>query len=157
MRLLIENSTVSRHVPSEAQSYLTRYSVTYAEDLRHGKRPKVELTSGLVNLVRARSIQAGIVRQLEMLADTPMSTVSRARLTGSLETERTALRLMDESLFQRQVMIWTFAGLLVALATFGVICVKNQRSRSWLEKKWRQVVRLTAPGQNLPTTPLRET
>ena len=81
-----------------------------------------------------------------------MSDVSRARLVGLLETERTALRLMNESLFQGQLVIWTSAVLLVALAVFAVIRVRNQRLRGWLEKKWRHFIALYLRSQKPPGT-----
>lgn len=90
----------------EAQSYLTKFDVTYAEELKSGGKPTMDLkksiSTGVENLVRARSIQAGAVKQLEVLLQDEMDNVTKSKLVGLLETQKAALAQMDGTLKQAE-------------------------------------------------------
>ena len=110
----------------EAQSYLTRYSMTYANDIKEGKHPKISFTSGVENLVRARSIQTGIVKQLEALVPEEMPNIQRARLSGLLETEREALRMMNETIVEQdKARLWTVIVVSVLFSALGFLIIKK--------------------------------
>lgn len=114
---------------SEAQSYLAKYNVSYAQDVKNGRQPTiVQLTSGVENLVRARSIQVGVVKQLETLLAEEMSNISKARLVGFLETAKVALKTMDATLIKRSVYLWTIAVVMMGLLIAGVVFYWKRRS-----------------------------
>lgn len=87
----------------EAQGYLTKFNtqVSGSGNLpADGRIAKVDflasLSIGTENLVRARSIQVGAQKRLEILMQEPMDNVTKAKLTGLLETQKAAVEQMDE-------------------------------------------------------------
>lgn len=87
----------------EAQSYLSKFNmqVAGAGNLpADGRIAKVDfiasLSIGTENLVRARSIQVGAQKRLEILMQEPMDNVTKAKLAGLLETQKAAVEQMDE-------------------------------------------------------------
>ncbi len=83
---------------NEAQSYLSKWNVTYAEDLKKGGAPSASFTSslsgGIENLTRAISVQEGVVKQIDVLLTEPMDKVSKSQVVGLQETARSALAFM---------------------------------------------------------------
>jgi hypothetical protein len=83
----------------EAQSYLTTVNASYAADLKGGGKPNLSfmeaVSTGTENLVRARSLQAGGIKRLEMLLNEDTDNVTKSRLVGLLETQKTALEQID--------------------------------------------------------------
>ncbi|NBQ55382.1 MAG: hypothetical protein EBU36_01795 [Verrucomicrobia bacterium] len=87
----------------EAQGYLTKFNTQVAGSGNlptDGKIAKVDfiasLSIGTENLVRARSIQVGAQKRLEILMQEPMDNVMKAKLTGLLETQKAAVEQMDD-------------------------------------------------------------
>lgn len=82
----------------EAQSYLTKWNVTYAEDLKKGGKPTASfmasLSGGTENLTRAISVQEGVVKQIDVLLTEPMDTISKSQVVGLQETAKAALDYM---------------------------------------------------------------
>jgi len=83
----------------EAHSYLTKIDKNIAIDIREGRKPvfyaKVKEQQGHENLVRARSLQAGAVKRLEILLNQEMDAVIKSRLVGLLEPQKVVLGQMD--------------------------------------------------------------
>jgi hypothetical protein len=98
--------------------------------VKAGRHATFQLTSGVENLVRARSIQAGLVKQLEALSQENMPSVVHARLVGLLETERVALQTMDESLSAQRWVLGSIAFILTALAVGSFVLWRQKRGRS---------------------------
>jgi hypothetical protein len=84
------------------ESYLKQFSANYAAELKSGGDPNKALTtqaaSGVENLVRARSVQAGAIKRLDILLTEETDTVTKSRLVGLLETQKAALNQMDGTL-----------------------------------------------------------
>ena len=118
----------------EAQEFLTKFSVNYAEEIKTGKEPSLKFTQtfsvDVDNLVRARSLQAGAVKRLQVLLDEPELTadkITKSKLVGVQETAKAALDQMDGTLKlrERNKMIILIGGgfgcLLVLLSVaFGI-------------------------------------
>jgi len=111
----------------EAQSYLTKWNVTYADDLKKGGKPAASFTAslggGVENLTRAISVQEGVVKQIEILLSQPMDTVSKSQLVGLQETARTALETMrgtkEQTATNKTIAI--VGGVVLALIIIGAI------------------------------------
>ena len=82
----------------EAQSYLTKWNVTYAEEVKKGGKPQASFTAslggGVENLTRAISVQEGVVKQIDVLLSEPMEKVSKSQVVALQETARGALEFM---------------------------------------------------------------
>lgn len=83
----------------EAQSFLTRWNVTYAESLKKGENPaasfSASLSGGTENLTRAISIQEGVVKQLDVVLQEKLDTVTKSQVVALQETARAALNHMN--------------------------------------------------------------
>ena len=112
----------------EAQGYLTKFNTQVAGSGNipvEGQIAKVDfvtsLTMGTDNLVRARSIQVGAQKRLEILLEEPMDNVTKAKLTGLLETQKAAVEQMDAvTNAQRNSRILAGAGLGAVLLAGGI-------------------------------------
>jgi hypothetical protein len=109
----------------EAQSYLTKWNVTYAESLKKGEQPTASfiaaLSGGTENLTRAISVQEGVVKQIDVLLTEPMDTVTKSQVVGLQETAKGALDYMQVTKKQAEsnksmIMI---GGIIVVLAIIG--------------------------------------
>ena len=111
----------------EAQGFLTKFNAQVAGSGNvptDGKVVKVDFISslsiGTENIVRARSIQVGAQKRLEILLVEPMDNVTKAKLTGLLETQKAAVEQMDEvANLQRNNRILAVAGCGVILMAVG--------------------------------------
>ena len=85
----------------EAQSYLTKWNVTFAETIKKGDEPASSLTAslsgGTENLTRAISIQEGVVKQIDVLLQDKMDTVSKSQVVALQETAKAALNHMNSA------------------------------------------------------------
>ena len=112
----------------EAQGYLTKFNTQIAGSGNipvEGQIARVDfvasLTMGTENLVRARSIQVGAQKRLEILMQEPMDNVTKAKLTGLLETQKAAVEQMDSvTNAQRNNRIFAGAGLGAVLLAGGI-------------------------------------
>lgn len=120
----------------EAQSYLTKFNTQVAAGGNipvNGEVAKVDfissLTVGTENLVRARSIQVGAQKRLEILMQEPMDNVTKAKLVGLLEAQRVAVQQMDDvTNSQRNNRILAGAGFgVIFLAGAGGVLVLKKR------------------------------
>lgn len=120
----------------EAQSYLTKFNTQVAAGGNipvNGEVAKVDfissLTVGTENLVRARSIQVGAQKRLEILMQEPMDNVTKAKLAGLLEAQRVAVQQMDDvTNSQRNNRILAGAGFgVIFLAGAGGVLVLKKR------------------------------
>jgi hypothetical protein len=121
----------------EAQSYLSRWNVTYAEELKKGGTPSASLTAslsgGIENLTRAISVQEGVVKQIDVLLTEPMDTVSKSQVVGLQETAKGALDLMratkeEAASNKRNVMIGMVVGLVVVVGAIVFFIVKRKKA-----------------------------
>jgi len=92
---------------NEAQSFLTKISSSIAQEIRQGKKPAyaevLTTREGTENLVRARSLQAGAVKRLEVLLSEPeIENVTKSKLVGLLEAQKAALEQMDGTLHESE-------------------------------------------------------
>lgn len=120
----------------EAQGFLTKFNTQVAGSGNvptDGKIVKVDFISslsiGTENIVRARSIQVGAQKRLEILLVEPMDNVTKAKLTGLLETQKAAVEQMDEvANLQRNNRILAVAGCGVILMAggFGGLILKKR-------------------------------
>jgi hypothetical protein len=120
----------------EAQGFLTKFNTQVAGSGNvptDGKIVKVDFISslsiGTENIVRARSIQVGAQKRLEILLVEPMDNVTKAKLTGLLETQKAAVEQMDEvANLQRNNRILAVAGCGVILMAggFGGLVLKKR-------------------------------
>lgn len=120
----------------EAQGFLTKFNAQVAGSgivPTDGKIVKVDFISslsiGTENIVRARSIQVGAQKRLEILLVEPMDNVTKAKLTGLLETQKAAVEQMDEvANLQRNNRILALAGCGVILMAggFGGLVLKKR-------------------------------
>ena len=120
----------------EAQGFLTKFNAQVAGSGNvptDGKIVKVDFISslsiGTENIVRARSIQVGAQKRLEILLVEPMDNVTKAKLTGLLETQKAAVEQMDEvANLQRNNRILAVAGCGVILMAggFGGLVLKKR-------------------------------
>lgn len=117
----------------EAQSYLTKTI------LRSTRIPgfSAEVKVGRENLVRARSLQAGTVKRLEILLNEEMDTVTKSKLVGLLEPQKVALAQMDRMLNDldasalRSKILMALSGLLVmALGSSAFFLLRKKSNPS---------------------------
>ena len=124
----------------EAQSYLTKISSSIAREISQGQKPTFSdvLTTreGTENLVRARSLQAGAVKRLEVLLSEPeIENITKSKLVGLLEAQKAALAQMDGTLHESEAqaskmkwMIIIIGGAVSVLAlTCGVFIMAMRR------------------------------
>lgn len=117
----------------EAQGYLEKFSTDYAETIKAGQKPTLsvirKITSGTENLVRARSLQAGAVKQLEILMQEPeLDTVSKAKLVGLLESQKAAIAQMDADLASKSnILIALGVGAALVVVLIVVLVVVSRR------------------------------
>lgn len=109
----------------EAQKFLEKVSVDYAMSIKKGTKPErsfiQKATTGTENLVRARSLQAGAVKQLEVLMQDPdLDLISKAKLTGLLESQKAALAQIDNDLSSKS-SVFMGLGVVVLLIVVGVV------------------------------------
>ena len=130
----------------EAQSYLTKFNAqvggSFEGNISHDAGAVVQaggsaaafsnisvadvsffqsLTMSMENLVRARSIQVGAQKRLEILLAEPMDNVTKAKLTGLLETQKAAVEQMDAvTNAQKNNRILAGAGLGAVLLAGGI-------------------------------------
>jgi len=148
----------------EAQSYLTKFNAqvggSFAGSISHEAGAAAQsgssstaafggtkiadvsffqsLTMSMENLVRARSIQVGAQKRLEILLQEPMDNVTKAKLTGLLETQKAAVEQMDSvTNAQRNNRILAGAGFGAVLLAggFGGMSLKKKISKATGQKK----------------------
>jgi hypothetical protein len=120
----------------EAQGFLTKFNTQVAGSGNlptDGKIAKVDfiasLSIGTENLVRARSIQVGAQKRLEILMQQPMDNVTKAKLTGLLETQKAAVEQMDEvtnSQRNNRVLAGAGCGAILLLGVFSGLFLKGR-------------------------------
>ena len=120
----------------EAQGFLTKFNTQVAGSGNlptDGKIAKVafiaSLSIGTENLVRARSIQVGAQKRLEILMQQPMDNVTKAKLTGLLETQKAAVEQMDEvtnSQRNNRVLAGAGCGAILLLGGFSGVILKGR-------------------------------
>lgn len=110
----------------EAQSFLTKWNVTYAESLKKGEKPAASFTAslsgGTENLTRAISIQEGVVKQLDVVLQEKLDTVTKSQVVALQETARAALNHMNgakESAASGKTMALALAGVLGLVVLAG--------------------------------------
>ncbi len=85
----------------EAQSYLTKWNVTFAESIKKGEEPASSLTAslsgGTENLTRAISLQEGVVKQIDVLLQDKMDNISKSQVVALQETAKAALNHMSSA------------------------------------------------------------
>jgi len=85
----------------EAQSYLTKWNVTFAESIKKGEEPASSLTAslsgGTENLTRAISIQEGVVKQIDVLLQEKMDGITKSQVVALQETAKAALNYMGSA------------------------------------------------------------
>ncbi|MEI6235736.1 MAG: hypothetical protein WCT04_21990 [Planctomycetota bacterium] len=83
----------------DAHSYLTKFNTTYDQIEKSPDHPETHLSKRLAlsteNLIRAKSLQVGAVKRLEILMNEETDNVTKARLVSLLETQRSALGDID--------------------------------------------------------------
>jgi len=117
----------------EAQKFLEKVSVDYAMSIKKGTKPERSLiekaTMGTENLVRARSLQAGAIKQLEVLMQDPdLDLISKAKLTGLLESQKAAVAQIDNDLSSKS-SVFMGLGVVVFVAILGVVAFLFIRKR----------------------------
>ena len=119
----------------EAQSYLTKWNVTYAESIKKGEEPAgsftASLSGGTENLTRAISVQEGVVKQIDILLQDKMDTVTKSQVVGLQETAKAALNHMTaakEKAASNKTIAFVLVGVLV-LAVIGVVVLLLRRKK----------------------------
>ena len=126
---------------NEAQSYLTKWNVTYAEELKNGIKPAASFTAslsgGTENLTRAISVQAGVVQQIDVLLTQPMDTVTKSQVVGLKSTAQAALDYMqgtkDQAASNKTVAL--VGGIVLGLVVLGGIIFLLTRKKKTTETK----------------------
>ena len=122
----VEIARISAKI-DEAQSYLTKWDVSFAEAVKVGGRPAVgygvAFKGSVENLTRAISLQEGVVKQIEILMTEPMTTMSKSQLVGLQTTAQGALDIMrgaqDQAATNKKMVNILIAA--VVLALLGVV------------------------------------
>lgn len=85
----------------EAQSFLTKWNVTFAASLKKGEQPAANFTAsasgGVENLTRAISLQEGVVKQINVLLQDKMDNVTKSQVVALQETAKAALDYMSNA------------------------------------------------------------
>lgn len=85
----------------EAQSFLTKWNVTFAASLKKGEKPAANFTAsasgGVENLTRAISLQEGVVKQIDVLLQEKMDNVTKSQVVALQETAKAALDYMSNA------------------------------------------------------------
>jgi hypothetical protein len=103
----------------EAQAFLTKVSANFAQTIKKGEKTSVGFIQSFSidtdNLVRARSLQAGAIKRLELLLTEATDTVTKSKLVGLLETQKAAVDQIDGTLntSKRNKIVAPVAGLLL--------------------------------------------
>ena len=119
---------------AQSENFAAAFSNTKVADVSFFQ----SLTMSMENLVRARSIQVGAQKRLEILLQEPMDNVTKAKLTGLLETQKSAVEQMDSvTNAQRNNRILAGAGLGAVLLAGGFcgMTLKKKISKPGNQKK----------------------
>jgi hypothetical protein len=77
------------------------------------------LSANLEPLLRARSLETGIIERLQILLKEPMDSVTKARISGMLEEEKKDLEQMDEVIARQKIARWIDLGF-IAVTGAGI-------------------------------------
>lgn len=77
------------------------------------------LSANLDPLLRARSLETGIIERLQILLKEPMDSVTKARISGMLEEEKKDLEQMDEVVARQKIARWIDLGF-IAMTGVGI-------------------------------------
>mgnify|MGYP006919646804 CR=1 FL=1 len=98
------------------------------------------LSANLDPLLRARSLETGIIERLQILLKEPMDSVTKARISGMLEEEKKDLEQMDEVIARQKIARWIDLGF-IAVTGVGIgLCILL-----WWRKKKHSAPRHMSP------------
>jgi hypothetical protein len=118
----------------EAQSYLTKWNVTYAAELKKGGSPeadfKASISGGIENLTRAISVQDGVAKQISILLGQPMDLITKSQLIGLQQTAVAALETMKKTKEQtdsnkKLVNLVTYSLITIVAIAAGCLIFRN--------------------------------
>lgn len=122
----------------EAQSYLTKWNVTYAAELKKGGSPeadfKASISGGIENLTRAISVQDGAAKQISILLGQPMDLITKSQLIGLQQTAVAALETMKKTKEQtdsnkKLVNLITYLLITIVAIAAGYLIFRNLSRR----------------------------
>ncbi|MDR1146615.1 MAG: GYF domain-containing protein [Verrucomicrobiales bacterium] len=111
----------------EAQGYLTKFNASVSQTHEVSGVAKwsfiQSLTVGTDNLVRARSLQAGAVKRVEVLLEEYTDNVTKAKLVGLMEAQKAAVEQIDGTLQSKHSnkIIVIVGGMLAAVLALGAV------------------------------------
>jgi hypothetical protein len=133
----VEIARISAKI-DEAQSYLTKWDVSFAEAVKVGGHPAVgygvAFKGSVENLTRAISVQEGVVKQIEILMTEPMTTMSKSQLVGLQTTAQGALDIMrgaqDQAATNKKMVNILIGAVVVAILGVVVFFITKKKKSS---------------------------